>query len=262
MQPYQDYVAKFNEAFEHLLSITPNIDSVNELESEEDELAFIKAFRDLIRIKNILSTFSDFSWEELQMEEQQFEDFKSKYLDLYDKVRGDHQKEKVSILEDVDFELELIHRDEINVAYIIQLLIKLKAQTQKDSAQTEKEISNLLNTEATLRSKRELIEKFIDENLPVINSQEDISEAFEKFWNKEQEEAFNKLVADEKLSAEKTQALIEDYLYAEREPLRDEVLNLLEGEKPSILERKKIGERVLSKILGFVDKFINGMDIN
>jgi type I restriction enzyme R subunit len=77
-----------------------------------------------MRIKNILSAFSDFKWADLKMTEQQFEDYKSKYLDLYDKVKREHQKEKVSILEDVDFELELIHRDEINVAYIIQLLIK------------------------------------------------------------------------------------------------------------------------------------------
>jgi type I restriction enzyme R subunit len=60
-------------------------------------------------------------------------------------------------LEDVDFELELIHRDEINVAYIIQLLIKLKAQAQKDTTKAEQEIFNLLSTETTLRSKRELI---------------------------------------------------------------------------------------------------------
>ena len=52
--------------------------------------------------------------------------------------------------------------------------------------------------------------------------------------------------------------IIEDYLYAEREPLRDEVLDLLEGDKPSVLERKKIGDRILSKILNFVDTFING----
>lgn len=57
-----------------------------------------------------------------------------------------------------DFELELIHRDEINVTYIIQLLIRLKSQTQKDTTKAENEIFNLLNTEATLRSKKELIE--------------------------------------------------------------------------------------------------------
>jgi type I restriction enzyme R subunit len=96
-----------------------------------------------MRIKNILTAFADFKWEDLAMAEQLFEDYKSKYLDLYDKVKSNHQKEKVSILEDVDFELELIHRDEVNVNYIIQLLIKLKASLllsgQKDVTKTENE---------------------------------------------------------------------------------------------------------------------------
>jgi type I restriction enzyme R subunit len=259
MKPYEDYVKKFNEAFIALLKITPTVNSVNELQTENDELEFIKAFRELIRIKNILAAFADFKWEDLAMNEQLFEDYKSKYLDLYDKVKSDHQKEKVSILEDVDFELELIHRDEINVAYIIQLLIKLKSKVQKDVSQAEKEIFNLLNTEAHLRSKRELIEKFIQENLPVLEDEVDIPEAFDKFWSEEQQNAFNKLVKEENLSPDKTQTLIEDYLYAEREPLRDEILELLEDEKPSVLERKKTGDRILSKILGFVETFINGM---
>ncbi len=259
MKPYEDYVSKFDEAFNSLLEITPTVNSVNNLQTENDELEFIKAFRELIRIKNILTAFADFKWEDLAMNEQLFEDYKSKYLDLYDKVKSHHQKEKVSILEDVDFELELIHRDEINVAYIIQLLIKLKSKAQKDTSQAEKEIFSLLNTESNLRSKRELIEKFIQENLPVLEDEEDIPEAFEKFWTAEQQKAFNKLVKEENLSADKTQTLIEDYLYAEREPLRDEILELLEGEKPSVLERKKTGDRILSKIMGFVETFINGM---
>ena len=262
MKPYEDYVTKFDEAFEKLLEVTPTTDSVNDLESEDDELNFIKAFRDLMRIKNILTVFSDFKWEDLKMNEQLFEDFKSKYLDLYDKVKSNHQKEKVSILEDVDFELELIHRDEINVAYIIQLLIKLKSQTQKDTTKAEKEIFNLLGTEATLRSKRELIEKFILENLPVISDPDNITPAFEQFWNEEQQKEFSKIVSEENLSAEKTEKLIEDYLFAEREPLRDEVLELIEGEKPSLLQRKKLGDRILQRIKDFVETFINGMHLN
>lgn len=259
IKPYEDYVKKFNIAVLALFEITPTVNSVNDLETEDDELEFIKAFRELMRIKNILTAFADFKWDDLSMEEQMFEDYKSKYLDLYDKVKSNHHKEKVSILEDVDFELELIHRDEINVKYIIQLLIKLKLQTQKDVTQTEKEIFTLISGEAHLRSKRELIEKFIEENLPVIKDADDIPEAFEKFWNKEQEVAFKTLVKEEKLSADKTQYLIEDYLYAEREPLRDEVLQLLEDGEPKLLERKKIGDRILKRILGFVDTFINGM---
>ena len=106
------------------------------------------------------------------MNEQLFEDYKSKYLDLYDKVKTEHQKEKVSILEDVDFELELIHRDEINVAYILVLLANLKTTVNKEKKQ--KENIDLIAGEAHLRSKRELIEKFIRENLPDIDDTDDI----------------------------------------------------------------------------------------
>ena len=192
------------------------------------------------------------------MTEQQFEDYKSKYLDLYDKVKSNHQKEKVSILEDVDFELELIHRDEINVAYIIHLLIKLKTHGRA-SQQAEQEIFNLLSTETTLRSKRELIEKFIKENLPVIVDTDEVAPAFDKYWNEEQQKAFSKLVTEESLSADRTEKLIEEYLFAERQPLRDEVLELIDGEKPSLLQRKKLGDRILKRIMDFVETFINGM---
>jgi type I restriction enzyme R subunit len=212
-----------------------------------------------MRIKNVLTSFSDFKWSDLSMTEQQFEDYKSKYLDLHDKVKSEHAKEKVSILEDVDFELELIHRDEINVAYIIRLLIKLKTNQKKDSEQIEKEIFNLLNTEMQLRSKKELIEKFIKENMPVILDTDDIPQEFEKFWTVEQEKAFLKMVEEEKLSKEKTQTLIENYLYSEQEPMRDDILELLDGEKPTLLQRKTTGERILRRIIDFVETFINGI---
>ena len=259
MKPYDEYVKAFNDGFINLLQITPTVDSVNNLVTEDDELKFIIAFRDLMRIKNVLTSFSDFKWSDLSMTEQQFEDYKSKYLDLHDKVKSEHAKEKVSILEDVDFELELIHRDEINVAYIIRLLIKLKANQKKDAEQIEKEIFNLLNTEMQLRSKKELIEKFIRENMPVILDTDDIPQEFEKFWTVEQENAFLKMVEEEKLSKEKTQTLIENYLYSEQEPMRDEILELMVGEKPTLLQRKTTGERILRRIMDFVETFINGI---
>lgn len=259
MQPYEDYVGKFDEAYDKLKEIAPTIDAVNELVTEDDEFNFIKAFRDLMRIKNILVTFSDFKWEDFKLSEQEFEDYKSKYLDLYEKSKPGQQKEKVSILDDVDFELELIHRDEINVTYIIQLLIKLKSQKTKDRDGGVQNIIGLLNTEVTLRSKRMLIEKFISENLPDISNADDITSEFEQYWSKEKQDAFDKLVTEESLSPDRTEKLIEDYLFAERTPMRDEVLELIEGEKPSLLQRKKSGDRILERIMDFVETFINGM---
>lgn len=260
MKPYEDYIKKFNEAYINLLKITPTVKSVDDLISEEDELEFIKAFREVMRLKNTMGTFADFDWEDLAMNAQQFEDYKSKYLDLHDKVRTDHSKEKVSILEDVDFELELIHRDEINVTYILKLLAELKDTKESDKQRKKKEVVDLIAGETNLRSKRELIEKFIEENLPRVTDTDEIPEEFDHFWSLQQQKAFNKLVEEENLDKERTQKLIEDYLFAEREPLRDELLNLLENEKPSVLQRKKIGDRLLNKIIGFVETFINGMD--
>jgi len=257
LEPYEEYVKKFTLAFIELLKVAPTVNSVNNLPSEVEELEFIKAFRELMRLKNVLTTFADFDFDHLVMNEQLFEDYKSKYLDLWQKVKTTHQKEKVSILEDVDFELELIHRDEINVAYILKLLANLKGS---DQDKKRKEIIDLIAGEAQLRSKRELIEKFILENLPQVEDADDIPNAFEKYWNEEQVAAFKKLCDEEKLTPEKVDKIIDGYLFAEREPLRDEVLELIEGEKPSVLQRKTVGDRILQKILGFVDTFISGMN--
>ena len=122
VEPLEVTVEKFNEGVEELKAIAPTVNSVDGLVDEEAELRFIKAFRNLMRINNQLVTFADFDFTQLAMTGQEFEDYKSKYLDLYDKVRTATSKEKVSILDDVDFEVELIHRDEINVRYILQLL--------------------------------------------------------------------------------------------------------------------------------------------
>jgi len=258
VEPYEDYVVKFDKAYVDLLAIAPTVDSVNFLVDENEELAFIKAFRELMRLKNVLATFADFDFSHLEMTEQAFADYKSKYLDLYDKTVK--HKEKVSILDDVDFELELIHRDEINVVYILALLGNLIGHPNVD--QRRKEIVDMIAGEAHLRSKRELIEKFIRENMASIEDADAIPDEFERFWSAEQLAAFKKLCVEENLSDVRVEKVIADYLFSEREPLRDEVLDLIEGEKPTVLLRKSVGERILTKIRGFVETFINGIGGN
>lgn len=258
VEPYETYVEKFNEATSRLLQIVPTVDSVDRLYTEGDKLQFILAFRALMRLHKKMGHYTEFTWDDLHLEEQFFADYTSKYLDLNDRLSSDTSPEKASILKDIDFELELIRRDTINVTYILQLLIKYKSKhgiQEKESI--EKEIFNLLNTEVSLRSKRELIEKFIQESLPQIHDTDTIPDEFEKFWTEEQEKALKDLVETENLSEEKTEKLIENYLFTEREPLRNEILDLRVEGRPSILKSKEIGDRILSKILGFVDTFVN-----
>ena len=255
MEPYEDYVTQFNQAFATLLGITPTVASVDALLTEDDELTFIKAFRELLRIKNVLTTFADFNFDDLAMNEQLFNDYRSKYLDLYDKVKSDNKLEKVSILEDVDFELELIHRDEINVTYIMQLLAKLKGQDDDTASKQCKAILDLVAGDAQLRSKRSLIEKFILENLPDVKNSEAVPEAFSAYWNEEKQAALATICDDEKLNAAKVEAIINQHLFTENTPLRDDVVDAMLN-KPKLMQRKKLAQRALDKIMGFIETFM------
>jgi type I restriction enzyme R subunit len=259
IKPYEDYVSKMNEVFIHLLQITPTVDSVSNLESEDAELEFAKAFRELIRTLNVLKTFTEFAFDDININEQTFEDYKSKYLDLRDKVKRDNAKEKVSILNDIDFELELIHRDEINVTYILKLLANLKNSVSVD--EKEKQLKNIVDIVAgdtKLRSKRELIEKFINEHLPIIEDSEDIPDEFVQFIKVEKLKAIKSLSEEEGLDPVKLEKVIGDYMFTEKIPLRDDIIGTM-NTKPSLKERKTKAERITNKILEFVETFINGI---
>lgn len=258
VEPLEVSVEKFNKGVEELKAITPTVNSVDGLVDEEAELRFIKAFRNLMRIRNVLVTFADFDETQLAMPGQEFEDYKSKYLDLYDKVRTATSKEKVSILDDVDFEVELIHRDEINVRYILQLLKVYHGVSDREREKIRKQIADLLGSEIKLRSKRELILEFIDSNMPNISDADIIGDEFDEFWTQKQREAFERLCQEEGIKAEDLQQIIADYLFTEQKPMPDTIIKMLER-KPKVLERRPIIERITQKILTFVDVFINGI---
>ncbi|MCE8540139.1 type I restriction endonuclease subunit R [Ruegeria pomeroyi] len=259
LAPYEDYVEKFKQAVEKLLAITPTVDSVDDLLTEEDEARFIQAFREVIRVKNVLDCFTQFTFDDLPIDEQLFADFRSKYLDLYDKVRSDHEKEKVSILDDIDFEVELISRDKINVSYIIALLRNMRDSKPEDHAKQSKVIMDILDTETQLRSKKELIARFIAEHFPNIPAEADVGDEFETYWTEQKRQAIKQLSEDEGLDSEGLERVIGNYLFTEKPPMRDEVIGIMET-RPKLRERSNIAERIIEKIRDFVETFIDGVD--
>jgi type I restriction enzyme R subunit len=258
VEPMEVTVEKFNKGVEELKAVVPTVNSVDALIDEEAELRFIKAFRSLMRLRNQLITFADFDYTELAMTGQEFEDYKSKYLDLYEKVRLATGKEKVSILDDVDFEVELIHRDEINVRYILALLAIFHGKSEAEKARIRQQIDSLLSGELKLRSKRELILEFIDNNMPNIADADLIGDEFDAFWQAKEREAFARLCTEEAIDPEKAKGIIADFLFTEQRPMPDAIIKLL-GRKPKLLERKSLVERITSKILNFIDVFISGI---
>ena len=203
--------------------------------------------------------YSTLVWRRTPIDKQEFENYKSKYLDIYDKVKRETQKEKISILDEIDFELELIHRDRINRAYILKLIKDYKEEKELSKSEAQKKaIIELLGGDITLRSKRELIERFIDENLPHIEDSDKIEDEFEQYWQDQKVLALGKICEEENLDKSQFKALIDSYIYRGQEPIRDDVFKCLDN-RPSILHARIVGERIISRMKEFVDIYIMGM---
>lgn len=258
MPPFGAIADRFEEALKNLREIAPTYQSVDDFPSEEEDAAFVLAFRRLMRAMNVLQSYTDFDWDDVAIDEQEYEDYKSKYLDLYSRIKADSAKQKTSILEDIDFELELIHRDNINVAYILKLLAKMAGDKSSDAAAQKKAIMDLLGGDVMLRSKRELIKKFIEENMPKIDDPDNIDDEFEKYWQDEKVLALGKICDDENLDQAQFKALIEAYIFSGQEPIKDDVVKCLDN-RPSVLQARGIGQRILDKMKEYVEVFVHGM---
>ena len=258
LEPYEYYVGQFESELTALKALVATPQAVDELISEDDQLAFVKSFRGLMRTLNIMKPFSEFTWDDVSLAEQEFEDFKSKYLDIYDRTRSD-DAEVASILDEVDFELELLQRDEINVAYILNLLgqIHLRREKEGDSPELKRQIEavfDLLGSESHLRSKRELIEHFINDYMPSVVDTQALAEVFSGFWNKERRAAIHALCEREQLDKAGVYRLIDSYNFTGKEPLRDDVFQYLTY-KPKLMERKVVYKRILGELKGIITRF-------
>ncbi|MCT4609272.1 MAG: hypothetical protein N4A70_08695 [Pelagimonas sp.] len=262
IEPYQVHVDQFNKAAMDLFQIAATPNAVDKLESEEDILAFVRTFRELMRIRNVLSTFAEFSAEDLVLDPQGFEDYKSKYLDIHDRVKANKDDDqKASIVDEVDFELELIRRDNINVAYILALLASMSSEDADDAEDAEAKqqvVLDLLGSEPRLRSKRELIEEFISSYLPKSKSEEETIETFWQFWKQKQTEAFETLCSEEDLDPDRFNGLLEAFQFSNKAPLTDEVLQAVRTQ-PGILTRKSVAERIIAKMVSFLERFQEGL---
>lgn len=253
-KPYAEQKKEFEEKLAQLRVKVPTVSSVDDLQGAEEKAAFVKSFRDLLRIKSSLETFAEFSFDDVGISEQEFYDYQSKYLDIHEE-RKNHDPEKESILDQIDFELELTVRDVVDFDYIIKLIAGLK-DISSDEVREKKteEILKLFDRDVKLRKKKELIRKFIEENMPKIRTGENVERAFEQFWASERSLALKKVAESEHIRLEKFEKVIGEYLYTQKLPKGEEIADLL-PERPRIMEYHGIIDRVRSAIVGIVDVF-------
>ncbi len=264
---YEEHLAQYEEALQALHAITPTPDDVDNLKDEQEQAAFARAFRELMRIRNVLGTFSEFDVADLASDPQEYEDFKSKYLDMSqrgEKDDGDGQGDD-DPLGGIDFELELLRRDEINVSYILALLLALKTTEETEGrasrkAQTQRQrVVDLIASEIGLRNKRPYLEEFLNKVMPNLPPDADLRKEFDTFWAGKRAGAFAEFCSAEKLDPDGLQKLIAETLFTGKRPLPDRVISIM-IEKPGILRRRSAVERVIDGMERLVETFDEGVD--
>ncbi|MEH6913931.1 type I restriction endonuclease subunit R [Priestia megaterium] len=217
MQNYDAYLAKFKEALEGLKKIAASPEQVDALQTEEEQREFIVAFKNVTKMLQRLQSFSDFEFDEdeLQITEQSYEDYKSKYFKIHDRIKKEDPR-KESILQDIDFELELMHTDRINVSYIMNLIANLTMDDEKTQGQEIKLIKQELDhaSDEKLRLKVELIHNFLDKIVPQLGTNVSILDEYSKYEEEIQEEEMNTFASEVGLEQSVLKEQVATYEYA------------------------------------------------
>jgi type I restriction enzyme R subunit len=199
LKPYAEYYEQYMKVVEELLaSFTPGDLPVGEANQKE----FIILYNNVLRLRNILTSFDDFTGNEI-LSQADFQDFQSTYLEVYN---GRPPVDKESILDDLVFEIELIKQVEINVDYILMLVSKLKESgvDTDENKEIKASIDRAIDASFSLRSKKDLIEKFVES----LNVHSDVDESWKAFIDEQKVMELEQLIQDEKLDVPATHLFV------------------------------------------------------
>ena len=173
---------------------------------EQEERRFIGLFGSLLKSINVLQSFDQFEGKEL-LTDGQMQDYQSHYLDLRDKWRKKNNTEKEIVNDDLIFETELIRQVEINIDYIL-MLVKQYHDSNCKNKELLVSINKAIGASMNLRSKKELIESFVE----TVNVGDDVDGAWEEYVKQKKEEELVNIIKEEKLKESETRKFIENAL--------------------------------------------------
>lgn len=254
---FQAYLTKFKQALIELFELAETPQAVDQLEREEDQRDFVIAYRELAKHMQKLKTFDEFVFdkETLGIDEQTYEDYKGKYLDIYDKVmRPDKETlEGESILDNIDFNIEILRNDLINVQYILDLLNQIDLSDTEQQEKDIKEIRKVLDKadDDQLRLKSDLIRTFLDKVVPNLNEGDSIDDAYYNYESKVKVGELEQFSEETDYPLELLKSLVKEFEFSGH--LNNNLIE--EGVSGGLLIRTKKIKRVKSFIKDMVKKY-------
>jgi len=253
---YDAHLQDLMEAVIHLHTIAPTPADVDTLPDEHALASFARAFRAVLRAYTALSSFSQFDEDDLPMSQDTFAAYRSKYLDLA-KTRTDGHPDDHGPLDDIDFSLELLRQDHINVAYILNLLRGLKDRNppHEDRDAQKARILALMESDPLLHNKAPIVAEFLHTVFDGLDSSTDVAAAFRSFWEQARRQAIAQVCAEHTLEPVATQDMIDRVLaMTDILPKPGDIRTLIVGELP-IRTRKSRLEAARAALLGIVETF-------
>ncbi|EEQ79428.1 type I site-specific deoxyribonuclease, HsdR family [Staphylococcus warneri L37603] len=257
MKSYEEYKAEFVDALAELKAIAPSPQHMDDVQDEEELKAFVEAYRLLSKLVLRMKAFDEFEFtsSSVGMEEQDFEDYKSKYFTIYDQVKPlKNDKNKVSILNDIDFEIEILRNDTINVSYIMDLVRKIDLTDKAEQQRNREQIRRILDTadDPKLRLKRDLIKEFMDKIIPDLSEDENLDEAYITFENAKKEEEFNDFAGQKSIDEDMLKNITSEFEYSGILN-NDKVKDLVSGMK--LREKRQTKAAVASFVEEVTEKY-------
>ena len=280
--PFNEIKKNYQELTTNFLEQYPTPSSIDLLQSEKDKKQFILAFRDVIKKHAEIQVYDEFEEDaaDLGMTEQQFMDFRSKYLDIYDTFAGgckpseenqtpDEDTESTetsteSGIDDIDFCLELLHSDIINVTYILELIADLNPYSA-DYKEKRTYIIDTMIKDAELRNKAKLIDGFIQQNVDddrdnfmarkqKFDGTSDLEERLNNYITTERNNAVDKLAKEEGLDVTVLNHYLSEYDYLQKE--QPEIIQEALKEKHlGLIKKRKTLTRILERLKSIIRTF-------
>ena len=248
-QPYGEVLAKLNKSIQQLKVLAPQPETIDSIESENAKEDFVFRFREVLRLDTKLRNFLeyDMSNEDVHITEREFADYKSKYLGV--KKETEEKTEKVSVLNDIDFNIELLETDKINVDYILKLLANIdysnyiKKQTDIDKIRKMLEENYVPGH----KSKIELLQNFIDKVIPTLTNESNVEEEFLGFIEQERSKKINHLQTISGLSGQEINDFITEFQFTGIHPDK-KMRQLIKKNVESLSELRKVKNKIKNTI--------------
>lgn len=250
---YTDEKGQKHKGYHELLhTLHTRFPLANFLEStlkQSDKRDFLALFGEILKLRNILEVFDEFSD---PLSERDRQDYQSYYIDTYESLRAKDQAEKHSVLDEVEFEVELLKQVEVSIEYILELIATYHRHKDKGSYER---ILKLLDSSLSLRSKKELLLRFIQS----LNPQSNVEKDFSAYIAARKDESLSSIITELDLKPKETKEFMQDSF--ERGELRDYGRAFGEILPPSPLFGKgaeqthKVREKALEKLQAFFELF-------